>query len=165
MNQYSRHTEDNRRCSATCVMSSLHGPVVVTHCIQVIKVVLWVPTHPIWPSPWWPVRGEAPAALAPLHHVWCHVHTCEWELHHVLNLHSPIPILKLGQDKAVQSKVSSFISSLSYETVYTSLPVWSVSGEVWGCPAGSTDWAWCCPAEVAYSVDNATHHQERAANN
>lgn len=79
----------------TCVMSSLHGPMVIAHCIQVIKVVLWVSAHPIRPSPWRPVRREAPAALASLHHVWCHVHADERELHHVLNLHSSISVLKL----------------------------------------------------------------------
>lgn len=76
-------------------MSSLHGPVVVAHRVQVVKVVLWVPAHPVRPSPWRPVRREAPAALASLHHVWCHVHTDERELHHVLNLHSSISILEV----------------------------------------------------------------------
>lgn len=79
----------------TCVMSSLHGPMVIAHCIQVIKVVLWVSAHPVRSSPWRPVRRETPAALASLHHVRRHVHTDERELHHVLNLHSLISILKL----------------------------------------------------------------------
>ena len=56
--------------------------------------------------------------------------------------------------------LSFIIFQLFY--ISTSAPVWSVSGEVWGCPAGSTDWAWCCPAEAAYSADTATHHQEPA---
>ena len=94
--QYSKHRHRLLMlscCSLTCVMSSLHGPMVVTHRIQVVKVVLGITSHTIRPPPWWPVGGETPAALTPLHHVGCHVHAGEWELHHVLHLHSSIPIL------------------------------------------------------------------------
>lgn len=77
-------------------MPPLHGPVVVAHCVQVVQVVLGVTTHAIGPPPWGPVGGETPAALTPLHHVWCHVHACERELHHVLHLHAPIRILRQG---------------------------------------------------------------------
>lgn len=79
--------------SVTCVVSSLHGPMMVTHCIQVIQVVLRVAAHPIRSSPRRPVGRETPAALAPLHHVGRHVHACERELHHVLQLHSSIAVL------------------------------------------------------------------------
>lgn len=67
---------------------------MVAHCVQVIEVVLGVAAHPIGSSPWRPVGGETPAALAPLHHVGRHVHACEWELHHVLQLHPAISILE-----------------------------------------------------------------------
>lgn len=80
-------------------MSALHGPVMVAHCVQVVKVVLRVTAHPVRPSPWRPVGGEAPAALAPLHHVGRHVHACERELHHVLHFHSPVSVLLLQHIK------------------------------------------------------------------
>lgn len=80
----------------TCVMSTLHGTVVVTHSVKIIEIVLWITTHPVWPSPWRPVRRETPAALASLYHVRSHVHTSEWEFDHVLHLHPAIPILKDG---------------------------------------------------------------------
>lgn len=38
--------------SATCVVASMHIPVVVAHSIQVIQVVIWVSSQAIWPSPW-----------------------------------------------------------------------------------------------------------------
>ena len=48
------------------------------------------------------------------------------------------------------------------DRIRRSVPVWSVSGEVLGCLATSTGWAWCCPAEAAYSVDIAKHHRALA---
>lgn len=79
--------------SVTCVVSSLHGAVMVAHRVQVVEVVLGVTAHPVRSSPWRPVRGETPAALAPLHHVRRHVHPHERELYHVLQLHPAISIL------------------------------------------------------------------------
>lgn len=80
--------------SVTCVVSSLHGAVMVAHCVEVVEVVLWVTAHPIGSSPRRPVGGETPAALAPLHHMGRHVHARQWELHHVLQLHPAISILQ-----------------------------------------------------------------------
>lgn len=80
--------------SVTCVVSSLHGAMMVAHCVQVVEVVFGVAAQPIRSSPWGPVGGETPAALAPLHHVGRHVHARKWELDHVLQLHPAVSILE-----------------------------------------------------------------------
>lgn len=36
---------------------------------------------------------QAPTALASFHHMGCHVHAYEGELHHVLHLHPSVPVL------------------------------------------------------------------------
>lgn len=93
---YTKWSHWSHRCgpaAPTCVVPPLHGAVMVAHGVQVVQVVLRVPAHAVGPSPRRPVGRETPAALAPLHHVWRHVHACERELHHVLHLHAPISIL------------------------------------------------------------------------
>lgn len=57
----------------TCVVPPLHGAMMIAHSIQVIDVVLRVPPESIGPSPWGPMRWQAPAALASLNHMRCHV--------------------------------------------------------------------------------------------
>lgn len=39
----------------TCVVASVHVPVVVAHSVQVIQVVIWISSQAIWPSPWRPM--------------------------------------------------------------------------------------------------------------
>ena len=74
-------------------MSALHIAVVIAHGVQVVQVVLGVAAHAVGSSPRRPVRGEAPAALAPLDHVGRHVHPHQGEPHHVLHLHPPVAVL------------------------------------------------------------------------
>lgn len=102
----------------TCVMSTLHGTMVVTHSVKIIEIVLWITTHPVWPSPWRPVRRETPAALASLYHVRSHVHTSEWEFDHVLHLHPAIPILKDGT-KLSQTRIMFTTSIFIYAWIFT----------------------------------------------
>lgn len=42
-------------CSITCVVAAVHIPMMVAHSIQVIQIVIRVPSQAIWPSPWWPM--------------------------------------------------------------------------------------------------------------
>lgn len=77
----------------TCVVPPVHGAAVVAHSIQVIDAVLGVTPQPVGPSPRGPVGRQAPAALAPLDHVRRHVQAGQGERDHVLEFHTPVPLL------------------------------------------------------------------------
>lgn len=84
----------------TCVVPPLHGAMMIAHSIQVIDVVLRVPPESIGPSPRGPMRWQAPAALASLNHMRCHVQASQRELDHVLKFHAPVSFL-LQEEKQV----------------------------------------------------------------
>lgn len=77
----------------TGVVASVHVAMMVANSIQVVQVVIGVSSQAIRPSPWRPVGGQTPAALASFDHMWRHVHLHQRESDHVLHLYPPIPLL------------------------------------------------------------------------
>lgn len=103
--------EDNQPTFRTCVMSSVHSSVMVTHSVEVVLILLWegqvgslvvLPRGRLpggWPCP----QVQVPHALTPLHHVGGHVQSSQGETHQGWQLippladlfqHAPPPYIK-----------------------------------------------------------------------
>lgn len=121
-------------------MPPLHGPVMVANCVEVVQVVLRISAHPIRPPPWRPVGGKTPAALASLHHVWGHVHACEWKPHHVLHLNAAISILRQGVDERYPDIFGNKTINSSIQTcLYLSEALEVKNEDVWQSPKTQFD--------------------------